>query len=151
MSPDGSKPRAVVDSNVFIRGTLSSRGASARLLQALKQGHFTLITSLHHLTEVYEVLGRPRITRKYHITPRQRKRLIARLYTFSTFVRPVGRLALCRDPEDDYLLEMALAGQATHLVTEDDDLHDDADIVEFLRRRGVQLVRAAKFLASPHT
>jgi predicted nucleic acid-binding protein len=77
--------------------------------------------------------------------------LIARLYALSAFVKPLGRLALCRDPKDDYLLEMALAGQATHLVTEDDDLHDDADIVEFLGRRGIRLVRVGEFLAALET
>lgn len=41
---------------------------------------------------------------------------------------------------------MALLGQATHLISEDDDLHEDPDIVEFLRQRGVQLVRAGVFV-----
>ncbi|MFQ5594965.1 MAG: putative toxin-antitoxin system toxin component, PIN family [Anaerolineae bacterium] len=74
MPPERPILRVVVDSNVIIRATLSSRGASAQFLQALKQGRFTCITSLQHLTEIYDVLGRPRITRKYRVSPRQRKR-----------------------------------------------------------------------------
>lgn len=112
MSPDRPGLRVVIDTNVFIRATLSPHGGSAQLLQALKQRHLVCITSLQQLTEIYGVLGRPRIARKYHVTPRRRKRLIVRLYTLSAFVKPVGRLALCRDPKDDYLLEVALAGQA---------------------------------------
>ncbi len=48
--------------------------------------------------------------------------------------------------KDDYLLEMALLGQATHLVTEDDDLHDDLAIRSLLRDYGVRLVHIAEFL-----
>jgi len=95
---------------------------------------------------VYNVLGRPRITRKYGITDKQRKRLVGRLYTLAIFVSPVGTLTLCRDPKDDYLLEMALLGKATHLVTEDNDLHDDPDIQDLLRGYGVHLVHVGEFL-----
>jgi len=61
-------------------------------------------------------------------------------------VSPVGTLTLCRDPKDDYLLEMALLGKATHLVTEDNDLHDDPDIQDLLRGYGVHLVHVGEFL-----
>ena len=42
---------------------------------------------------------------------------------------------------------MALLGRATHLVTEDDDLHNDRAIRSLLRDYGVHLVRIAEFLA----
>jgi predicted nucleic acid-binding protein len=54
-------------------------------------------------------------------------------------------LAICRDPSDDYLIEMALLGRASHLVSEDNDLHDDPDIFELLREYDVQLVRVGAF------
>jgi hypothetical protein len=41
---------------------------------------------------------------------------------------------------------MALLGQATHLVTEDDDLHDDPVIRSLLRDYGVRLAHIAEFL-----
>jgi predicted nucleic acid-binding protein len=64
------------------------------------------------------------------------------------WVEPAGRLALCRDPKDDYLIEMALLGRATHIVSEDDDLHDDPDVVAFLDQRDIRLVRLGEFLAA---
>ncbi|GAB4528873.1 MAG: hypothetical protein Kow0063_05440 [Anaerolineae bacterium] len=54
-------------------------------------------------------------------------------------------MAICRDPSDDYLIEMALLGKASHLVSEDNDLFGDADIVELLRQYDVQLVRVGDF------
>ena len=41
---------------------------------------------------------------------------------------------------------MALLGQATHLVSEDKDLHEDPNIVEFLRQNGIQLVWVSAFV-----
>lgn len=148
--PDPAPPtlRAVIDVNLLVRGTLSPTGGSALLIQALKQSLFLPITSRQHLQELHRVLGYPRLLRKHRITRRQRQRLVAQLYARSRWVEPAGRLALCRDPKDDYLLEMALLGQATHIVSEDDDLHDDPDIVAFLDQRGIRLVRLGAFLAA---
>ena len=58
----------------------------------------------------------------------------------------MGQLAVCRDPKDDYLIEMALLGRATHLVSEDNDFHRDADVIELLRHYGTQLIRAGAFV-----
>ena len=61
-------------------------------------------------------------------------------------MEPATQLALCRDPHDDYLLEMALLGRADYLVTEAGDFHDDPNIVQFLEQRGVRLYHLAAFL-----
>lgn len=140
--------RAVVDVNLLVRGVLSATGGSAQLIQSLKRGGFLPITSRQHLAELHRVLGYPRLLRKHRITVRQRQRLVAQLYHRSVWVEPVGQLALCRDPNDDYLLEMALLGRATHLVSEDADLHDDLDLVLFLSQRGIRLVHLGEFLAA---
>lgn len=138
---------AVVDVNLLVRGVLSSQGGSRALLLALKRGDYVPVTSRRHLAELYGVLGYGRLVRKWPITQRMRRRLVAQLYRRALWVEPVGELRLCRDPNDDYLLEMALLGKATHLVSEDNDLHGDPLISVFLAQRGVQLVRLGAFLA----
>ena len=135
-----------MDTNVLVRGTLSATGGSALVLEAIKRRRCVLITSRQHLSELYDVLGRSRITRKYGVTDRERQRLVGRLYASAILVTPTGTLSICRDPQDDYLLELALLGQATHLVTEDDDLHEDPAIRSLLHDYGVQLVHVAQFL-----
>lgn len=128
LTPETPTLRAVIDANIIIRGTLSYTGGSALILESIKRKQCILITSLTHLGEVYRVLARPRMQRRYGITARRRKRLIARLSIRAVMVSPQGRLHICRDPKDDYLIEIALLGRATHLVTEDNDLHDDGAI-----------------------
>jgi predicted nucleic acid-binding protein len=46
---------------------------------------------------------------------------------------------------DDYLIEMALLGEAAYLVSEDADLHDAPDIIEVLRQFGIELVHVGTF------
>ena len=145
MVDDASLPRAVVDTNVLIRGILSSTGASSLVADAIFRRQCLLLTSRTHLNELHRVLSRPLFVKRYGITRNQRHRLVARLYALSIFVQPSGQLAVCRDPKDDYLIEMALLGQATHLVSEDNDFHDDADVIELLRHYGTHLVRAGAF------
>ncbi len=145
-SPDAAALRAVVDANIIIRGTLSSTGGSALILESIKRNRCVLVTSRSHLGEVHRVLARPRLQRRYGITARRRNRLIARLSARAAMVSPKGHLRICRDPKDDYLIEIALLGHATHLVSEDADLHDDAEIRALLQSFGIRLVRIDGFL-----
>lgn len=69
------------------------------------------------------MLGYRRVRGKYRGRDRDRKRLIGQLTFIGEFVEPIGSIQVCRDPTDDYLIEMALLGRATHLVTGDEDFH----------------------------
>jgi len=78
------------------------------------------------------VLARPRL-RKY-LTSDQAHRFLADLAGQSTLLPdPLPPYpAVCRDPDDDYLVALATAHHANVLVTGDDDLlaidHDPLDI-----------------------
>jgi putative PIN family toxin of toxin-antitoxin system len=137
--------RAVVDTVIFVRGTLSQTGASAFIVQAAKQRLFDLITSKNHLYEIFRTLGYPRIVRKYKITGKIRKRLVSQIASRGILLSPRGGLQLCRDPHDDYLIELALLGKVEYLVTEDDDLHGDPILVEFLTKRNIRCIHAGEF------
>lgn len=61
-------------------------------------------------------------------------------------VNTEGRLKLCRDPRDDMVLEIAIIGRATHIVSRDEDLTRDKDLVRELETRGIQIVTVNNFL-----
>jgi predicted nucleic acid-binding protein len=65
----------------------------------------------------------------------------------TSFVSIPGGLQLCRDPNDDPVIETALEGRADVLVSEDKDLTDDLDVAAVLASGGVRVLRVAKFLA----
>ena len=48
--------------------------------------------------------------------------------------------AVCRDPDDNMVLECALEGHAQYIVS------GDKDLLELKEFRGIRIVRAAEFL-----
>jgi putative PIN family toxin of toxin-antitoxin system len=113
--------RAVVDVNVLISGVLSAKGPSAEILRASREGLFELVISEMLLAELTRALGYPKL----------RKRIPAeKAAAFINWLRDHGSLAVdpevpppvgSRDPDDDYLLALAI-NQRAYLVTGDQDL-----------------------------
>jgi putative PIN family toxin of toxin-antitoxin system len=145
--------RAVIDANVLVSGAIMTYGDSAFVMDAIKRRQFLFITCRRNLHELYRVLGYRRVRRKYRVRHRNRKRLVGRLAFIGRFIEPIGGVEICRDPTDDYLVEMAILGRATHLVTGDEDFHDDPTLLRFLEERGVTAIRPADFatLLREHT
>ena len=79
------------------------------------------------------------LTRPY-VSVEERDRFLAHLVRQSLLIDIVGSLRVCRDPKDDHVLELALNGAATHVVTGDDDL------LALNPFRGIPIVRPADFL-----
>jgi predicted nucleic acid-binding protein len=61
-------------------------------------------------------------------------------------VETTGLLKICRDPEDDEILEAAIQGKAQYLVTRDDDLKRDLDLIKMARSSRVRVVSVRQFL-----
>ena len=55
-------------------------------------------------------------------------------------------LKACRDPDDNDILEAAIHGRAKYLVTRDDDLKRDLDLMRFARMHSLRVVSVAQFL-----
>ena len=113
--------RAVVDVNVLISGVLSVKGASAEILRASRDGLFELVVSEALLAELERALAYPKLRKR--IPPEKAA-------AFANWVRDHGTLAEdpagpppvgSRDPDDDYLLALAISRRA-YLVTGDQDL-----------------------------
>ena len=139
--------RAVIDANVLVSGAIMTYGDSAFIVDAIRRRQFLFVTCRRNLHETYRVLGYRRVRHKYQVRDRDRKRLIGRLAFIGEFVEPTGRVQICRDPTDDYLIEVAILGRATHLVTGDEDFHDDPTLPRFLQEHSVTTIRPADFAA----
>ena len=113
--------RAVVDVNVLISGVLSAKGPSAEILRASRDGRVELVVSELLLAELKRTLAYPKLRKR--IPPEKAA-------AFANWVRAHGGLAEdpaspppvgSRDPDDDYLLALAIDRRA-YLVTGDKDL-----------------------------
>ena len=111
--------RVVLDTNVLISAVLSPLGKPFACLSWVLD-NATLIVSRELLDEVETRLARPKFNK--YVDDSRRRAFVADLALSALQVELSGMLRVCRDPDDDKLLEMAVVGRADCLVTGDQDL-----------------------------
>ena len=108
--------RAVIDTNVLVSAILSRRGASYRLLRTLGEGGWELQYSTTLLLEYEALLTRQadRIGLSRGVIDAILDRICATGRENSIFFRWRPTLS---DPNDDFLLELAISCQCEYVVT----------------------------------
>ncbi len=85
--------RAVFDCNVVVQAVLSERGPAFRCLQRVDQDQVELLSSVDTLSEIRDVLGRPKLLAKNpQVTPERVGQFLDLLARKSTFVDNVARV-----------------------------------------------------------
>jgi len=113
-----AKPRAVLDTNVFVSGLIRSKGPPAAILKALRSKQFTLVSSPPVNEEILEVLNRPYLRDRYGLGDRIFDVSFI-LWEVADLVLDLPGVQVCRDPDDDKFLATAVSGRADYLVTGD--------------------------------
>lgn len=114
-----SSMRLVVDTNVLVSAILSPDSVSAKVLN-WGENNGIILYSTATLTELLSVLGRSKFSK--YIDPQDIDSLAIRIKTAWVFVEILNQIKLCRDAKDDKFIELALNGDASHLITGDNDL-----------------------------
>ena len=132
-------PRVVIDTNILVSAFRSRRGLSYRILSLVDSGKFHPCVSVPLVLE-YEAATK-RLCRKGGLTAQTVDTIIDYLCRVSTYYR-IHYLwrPLLRDPNDDMVLEVAVAAQADYIVTYNRD--DFAAAASF----GVRVVSPAQLL-----
>ena len=81
-SPDAEGPpllRAVLDTNVYVSGTILSHGIPFEILEAWRRQAYVLITSEAIIAEIERVLHYPRIRDRYTVSEQDVVRLVESL------------------------------------------------------------------------
>jgi len=116
--------RVVLDANVLVSAALARDPAvpSLRAFDALLDERIEVVGCPVLLGEVASVLGRDRLRRYLSID--EARRFVADLAAVMSLVAdpPPPHPAVCRDPDDDYLVALARAARVDALVTGDRDL-----------------------------
>lgn len=107
------------------------------VIDAALDARFEMVTSLPLLHELRRVLSYPKLAAVLD----DGERVVALLAAISHIARPAATMDLARDPDDNRVLEAALAGGAEAIVTGDDDLLVLKSVA------GVAIIRPAQFLA----
>ena len=115
---------------------LLTRGAAAQVLDLWLQGRYTLLTSPGQLDELKRVLRE-----KFPELPKAKVGRVINLLRFAAqqvWVRKSPGLSL--DPDDDWILAVALEGRADVLVT------GDRSHLLGLKMRGLRILSVQEFL-----
>jgi len=133
-------PRLVFDTNTLISHLLIPSGLPAQAVrQGLHEGQ--LIVSDHTLSELAEVLARAKFDRYISVADRQEFfRVFGRVVEKINIIR---RVQACRDPGDDKFLELAINGNASHIIT------GDQDLLALHPFQSIQIITPAKYIKQP--
>lgn len=144
MSESSAKPRAVVDSNLFVSSTITPLGPPGRLVDAWDERRFRLLLSDHQRAELVDVFGRPGLFCRFRLPRNEVGDLLNRILKAETVPLHPHLPVNVRDPYDEHVLAAALGGEADYLVTGDDDLLSLADDP---RLSAPKIVTVVEFLA----
>lgn len=127
--------RVVVDTNRMIRA-LRSPGPARRFFRLAPLTHL-LLYHPEQISELRDTAARPRLA----IAPEAVDELVDRIQRYGNAVESdLEARGDCRDPNDDYVLALALAGSADVILTEDQDL------LVLDPWRGIHIMRLFQFL-----
>lgn len=142
--------KAVIDTNIWVSSILNPFGFPARLRTSFEEGDFSVVISAPMLEELADVLNRPRIKNKFKIEAEDITGLLLLLEDRADGVCISGNVTICRDKDDDIVIETAIKGQASYLVTRDDDIKFDRKVSKYLSEYGITVISISKFLAVIH-
>jgi putative PIN family toxin of toxin-antitoxin system len=111
--------RVVLDPGVIVSGLLTPHGPPGRLLDAWVDGGFDLVVSPRLLDELTEVLARPKLASR--LDSALVGELLRLLPQAAIVVDDGPPVQVCRDPDDDYLVALAVNTESV-LVSGDKDL-----------------------------
>lgn len=129
--------KIILDTNIIISAAFSATSTSAQALQFAFKKH-SVLASLETYNELTTVLYRKKFDTL--ISPEDRKLIIDTFSEDVDWVYPKEKITACRDPKDNMLLELAVAGKANFIIT------GDQDLLELNPFRNTQIVKPAEFL-----
>lgn len=124
----------VLDTNIWISALFFGGKPEQALLKAFEEGEVAVCQQL--VDEIEEVA-----VRKFHQRVEHVKERLESLLVSTVWITVPGTLQVCRDPDDDILLECAHKAGAQLIITGDSDL---LELVEF---RGIRILTAEQYLA----
>lgn len=132
--------RAVLDTNVVLSGLLW-HGTPHALIDRVREGSLTLISSPALLAELVEVIARPKFDTILARSNTSRERSLVEMRELTEVLAP-SPLAepVCRDPDDDAVLALGVAANVDFIVS------GDRDLLTLKSFRGIAIVTPAEAL-----
>ena len=128
---------AVFDTNILLSALLSTNGNPFRCLALAKIGQVESVTCQEILDEFAE-----KLLVKFKFSEEMTQLAVKEVRDFSRLVDISGTLrAVPDDSDDDMVVECAVVGNATHIVT------GDKHLLSLIKHQSIAIVKAAEFVA----
>jgi putative PIN family toxin of toxin-antitoxin system len=136
------KPRAVIDTNLFISGLFGKKDAIPTQLRDLWISQdFELATSIEIMKEVSRVLQYPKIKQKFHPKDETIKRFFRLVFRKAIITKDIYKTdKITEDPADNKFLACALESKADFIISGDKHLRN---LKQF---HGIRILDAKTFL-----
>ncbi len=133
--------RIVIDTNVIVAGLRSRDGASFQILERISSGKVKFVLSVALFLEYESVLKRPQFRKDTGLLLKDINAILNMLASkcIKTNVYYLWRPQL-RDPSDDMVLEAAISGSASAIVT-----FNQKDFMRGVDKFGVKLLLPSEF------
>jgi uncharacterized protein len=128
---------AVFDTNILLSALLSTNGNPFRCLALARIGQVESVTCQEILDEFAE-----KLLVKFKFSEDMTQAAVEEVRGFSRLVEITGTLkTVPADPDDDMVVECAVIGNATHIVT------GDKHLLTLTNHQSIAIVKAAEFVA----
>jgi putative PIN family toxin of toxin-antitoxin system len=108
----------VLDTNVIISALLSSKGPPAEIIRRWEVDEFSVVTSRALISELERALGCPQVRKYLKLAQEDIEGFLERFTTVASVVTAQVSLDMIeKDPIGNRVLECALAGGATYIVS----------------------------------
>ena len=111
--------RVVVDTNVWISRLLLSRSVAARALDKALDSSEVMVSEIL-VAELANVLSRGKFDR--YVSVQDREEFLRRVLQVATVAPVLSEVEVCRDPDDNQVLALALDSESDYILTGDRDL-----------------------------
>lgn len=127
----------VFDTNILLSALFSTNGNPFRCLALAKIGQVESVTCQEILDEFTE-----KLLVKFKFSEEMAQATVEEVRRFSHLVEISGTLKVVPDdPDDDMVLECAVVGNATHIVT------GDKHLLSLTNHQGITILKATEFVA----
>lgn len=130
------KPVTVVADTNIIVSALFWGGNESKVVAMAEEGKVKLLTSIALLDELKKVL----MYERFGLDEKTADDNVKYILTISKIISPKRKLGVIQDPADDRVLECALEGRASYIVS------GDRHLLRLKEFKGIKIIRAKRFL-----
>ncbi len=129
----------VLDINVLVSAIIFP-GVCRDIVASFAEKEFAIALSPALLEDLLRVLEKPKLRKL--ISPDIFEDMISLIHMKALIVKPRVKVKACRDPEDDAVIECAIAAKAKRIVT------GDQDLLTMKTYRGISIISPRSFASS---